>query len=263
MTTLPPTPSIAFPTSLAHNPWRAMLPMTSEGTPILDRFMASPRTSEPAYVQERLPLMPSASLLPADVAAAAVPGPVGAALRLVLLGPPGSGKSTQGQILAQDKGIPHVSVGDLVRQEIASGSELGQGLAKETEGGNLASPQLIRDLVQDRLVQEDAAQGFILDGYPRQPEQLAEFQEMRQELGWGEVRVIGLEVPEEEVTRRLAGRGRADDTPEVVRHRMEVYREETEPVMNYFRGMGEYIGIDGSGTVEEVADRIRSAVDGL
>jgi len=125
----------------------------------------------------------------------------------------------------------------------------------------LAPPALVRDLIQDRLEREDAAQGFILDGYPRQDEQLAEFEEMRQEMGWGNVLVLGLEVPEEEVTRRLAGRGRADDTPEVIRNRMEIYRQETEPVMDYFRSRGEYLGIDGNGTIEEVSQRLRDALE--
>lgn len=236
--------------------------MTSQGTRVTDRFEATPQAAAPPrYVQGTLPGMPTASLLASDAAAGAVPGPVGAALRFVLLGPPGSGKSTQGQILGQEKGIPHISVGDLIRQEVASGSELGQRLEEETRGGKLAPPSLIRDLVQGRLEREDAARGFILDGYPRQGEQLAEFEEMRQELGWGGVLVLGLEIPEEEVTRRLAGRGRADDTPEVIRNRMEIYRQETEPVMEYFRKQGEYLAIDGTGTIEEVSERIRTTLE--
>ncbi len=247
---------------LAHSAWQAVRPMTADGAPIEDRFTASPTPPEPTWVQGTLDLMPAAATLPGDAAAAAVPGPVGAALRLVLLGPPGSGKSTLGQILARERGIPHISVGDLVRQEIASGSERGRALAQQTEGGDLASPELVRDLVQDRLGREDASRGFILDGYPRQPEQLAEFRELDQELGWDGVQVVGLKVTEEEVTRRLEGRGRADDRPEVVRHRMEVYREETEPVMNYFRVVGEFTDLDASGPVDVVAARLRAVISG-
>jgi len=256
------TPGSSLSAMLRSGPWRAMMPMNAEGTRLTDRFESSPQaTDTPRYFQPTLPGMPTASLVSSSAAAGAIPGVVGATLRFVLLGPPGSGKSTQGQILSQDKGIPHVSVGDLIRQEVASGSELGQRLEEETRGGKLAPPALVRDLIQDRLEREDAAQGFILDGYPRQDEQLAEFEEMRQEMGWGNVLVLGLEVPEEEVTRRLAGRGRADDTPEVIRNRMEIYRQETEPVMDYFRSRGEYLGIDGNGTIEEVSQRLRDALE--
>lgn len=256
------TPASSLSAILRSGPWRAMVPMNADGARLTDRFEASPPAAEsPRYYQPTLPGMPTASLVSSSAAAGAVPGLVGATLRFVLLGPPGSGKSTQGQILSQEKGIPHVSVGELIRQEVASGSELGQRLEEETRGGRLATPALVRDLIQDRLERDDAARGFILDGYPRQDEQLAEFEEMRREMGWGDILVLGLEVPEEEVARRLAGRGRADDTPEVIRNRMEIYRQETEPVMDYFRSRGEYLGIDGSGTIEEVSQRLHNALE--
>jgi len=254
--------STALPSWLSHSAWQAVRPLTAEGAPIEDRFTASSGPPEPTWVQGTLDFGPSATALSGEAAAGAVPGPVGAVLRLVLLGPPGSGKTTLGQILAREQGIPHISVGDLVRQEIASGSDRGRTLAEQTEGGDLASPDLVRDLVQDRLGQPDTSRGFVLDGYPRQPEQLAEFREMDQELGWDGVQVVGLRVTEEEVTRRLAGRGRADDSPEVVRHRLEVYREETEPVMNYFQVTGRFTDLDASGPVDTVAARLRAAVAG-
>lgn len=244
--------------AIAASPWRAVMPRGVDGAPVVDGFLPSGRLEEPSYSQPPLPGFEAA----VSAVAAAAPGPVAATLRLVLLGPPGSGKSTQGEILARQKGIPHISVGQLVRDEIATGTERGRQLEAETRGGNLASAETIRGLVQDRLEQEDARQGFLLDGYPRQLSQVPALEEMRKDLGWGEIRVIGLEVSEDESVRRLNGRGRADDTPEVIRHRLEVYRQETAPVQEYYRARGEYLAVDGNGTVQEVAARVQAAVDG-
>lgn len=243
---------------VAQSPWRAVMPRGTNGSPVTgpsDSFVPS----APVYVQPTLPI--PGFEFPAAVAGAAMPGAVGAAVRFVLLGPPGSGKSTQGEILAQEKGIPHVSVGELVRQEVASGSPAGQILASQTKGGELADPAVIYDLVQERLSQEDAQKGFVLDGYPRMLSQIPDLERMRDNLDWGPIAVIGIEVPEDEVVRRLSGRGRADDTPEIIRNRMEVYRKETAPVQEFFQARGEYVAIDGTGSVEDVADRIRKAVN--
>lgn len=260
MTTLDPLSSSSSRSLFGAGPWRAMMPRGTDGAPIRDTWVPSTPVAEtPARVA---PLPFPGPELAAGAVAAAAPGAVAAALRFVLLGPPGSGKSTQGEILAREQGLPHVSVGDLVRQEVASGTELGQKLAVETRGGNLASPQLIGRLVRERLTRDDASKGFVLDGYPRQLSQIPPFEQMRRELGWEQVRVIGLDVPEQEVVQRLGGRGRADDTPEVIRHRMQIYRHESAPVQEYYRARGEYVAVDGTGTIDEVAGRIREALGG-
>lgn len=239
------------------SPWRAVMPRGANGAPVTpsDTFVPS----EPTFVQPTLPIPGFEVAAPA--VGAAMPGAVGAAMRFVLLGPPGSGKSTQGEILAKERGVPHVSVGDLVRDEVAAGTAIGQRLAKQVEGGNLAAPELILELVRDRLTEEDAQKGFVLDGYPRQLSQIPDFEKLREQLAWGPVAVIGLELAEDEVVSRLSGRGRADDTPDVIRHRMEVYRKETAPVQQYYSARSEYLSIDGSGSVEDVAARIHQAVN--
>lgn len=241
----------------ARSPWGAVMPRGANGAPVnpTDTFVPS----APGSFQPTLPIPGFESAAP--VAGAAMPGAVGAAVRFVLLGPPGSGKSTQGEILAKEQGVPHVSVGDLVRDEIAAGTEIGKKLEQQVDGGDLAAPELVLELVRDRLTQEDALQGFVLDGYPRQLQQIPHFEKLREELDWGPVALISLQLDEDEAVRRLTGRGRQDDTPEVIHHRLEVYRQETAPVQEYYGHRSEFVPIDASGSIEDVAARIRRAVN--
>ena len=155
-------------------------------------------------------------------------------MRIVLLGPPGAGKGTQAVQLAEKLGIPQISTGDLFRHNISTGTELGIEAKRYLDAGDLVPATLTNALVDDRLDDEDAAAGFILDGYPRSVEQAAALDEMLTKRGVKLDAVVEFRVPEDELVARLKGRGRADDTEDVIRNRMKVYQDETAPLLEYY-----------------------------
>lgn len=177
-------------------------------------------------------------------------------LRAVMLGAPGSGKGTQAEVLAKALGIPAISTGEMLRQAVAAGSELGGRVEGIMAAGKLVDDALMAEVVADRLARPDAAAGFLLDGYPRTPPQAVTLDEL---LAAREARldaVVLLEVPEEELVRRALGRRRADDTEEVIRERLRVYREKTEPLVDHYQRRGVLVRIDGNrpiNTVTQVA----------
>ncbi|MBF4621958.1 adenylate kinase [Clavibacter sp. VKM Ac-2542] len=186
--------------------------------------------------------------------------------RLLIVGPPGAGKGTQAKRIASEYGIPDVSTGDIFRQNIKDGTELGQQVQALVDAGNYVPDELTNSLVTARLQEEDAQAGFLLDGYPRTLDQVAYLEELLQ--GWGQEldAVIQLVADEEEVvarlTRRAAEQGRADDGEEEIRHRQEVYVRETSPLIDVYRERGLLLEVDGLGEVDEVAERIRAALAG-
>jgi len=153
---------------------------------------------------------------------------------VVLLGPPGAGKGTQAEKLAEKLGIPHISTGELFRSNIQEGTKLGVEAKRYLDAGDLVPSSLTNELVDDRLNDPDAANGFILDGYPRSVEQAKALHEMLERRGTDIDAVVEFRVSEDELLTRLTGRGRADDTEEVIRNRMKVYREETAPLLDYY-----------------------------
>jgi adenylate kinase len=180
---------------------------------------------------------------------------------ITLIGPPGAGKGTQGEILSERYGIPHISVGSLLRSEIAAGSELGLKAKPFVERGDLCPPDLTAACVKNRLQQEDCKNGFILDGYPRNNADMNHFEAFSDEIGVKNYRMICIDLPEEEATKRLLERGRPDDTPEVIKHRFNVYRNETLPVMDYYKAQDKYVEIDGMGGRNKVTDRLTDLLD--
>ena len=179
-------------------------------------------------------------------------------MRVVLLGPPGAGKGTQATKLAEKLGIPQISTGELFRRNIGDGTKLGLEAKRYLDAGDLVPSELTNQLVDDRLDSPDTAKGFILDGYPRSVEQAKALHEMLQRRGTDIDAVVEFRVSEDELFQRLKGRGRADDTDEVIINRMKVYRDETAPLLEYYSD--ELKTVDALGTVDEVFARALKAL---
>jgi adenylate kinase len=179
-------------------------------------------------------------------------------VRLVLLGPPGAGKGTQAEKLAEKLQIPHLSTGELFRQNINNGTKLGLEAKGYLDAGDLVPSELTNELVDDRLSNSDADGGFILDGYPRSVQQAKALHDMLERRGTRLDAVLEFRVPEDVLLERLKARGRADDTDEVILNRMKVYRDETAPLIEYYRS--ELKTVDAVGTVDEVFARALRAL---
>jgi adenylate kinase len=172
--------------------------------------------------------------------------------RVVLLGPPGAGKGTQGQVLCQHLGVPAISTGDMLREAVAGGTPLGNKVQGIMASGALVDDATMADVVRERLAKPDAGRGYLLDGYPRtlaQAETLAGIlRDAAQELD----AVLLVDVPEDELVRRALLRGRGDDKEDVIRERLRVYREKTAPLIGYYRERGLLREIDGNRPIEDV-----------
>jgi adenylate kinase len=179
-------------------------------------------------------------------------------VRVVLLGPPGAGKGTQAEKLAEKLGIPQISTGELFRQNIGDGTELGLEAKRYLDAGDLVPSDLTNRLVDDRLDHADAASGFILDGYPRSVDQAKALHDMLERRGLQLDAVLEFRVAQDELFARLKGRGRADDTDEVILNRMKVYRDETAPLLEYYRD--QLKTVEAVGTVDEVFARALQAL---
>jgi adenylate kinase len=175
-------------------------------------------------------------------------------VRLVLLGPPGAGKGTQAVKLSEKLGIPQISTGDLFRKNISEGTALGVEAKGYLDAGDLVPSELTNKLVEDRIEQPDAAEGFILDGYPRSVEQARALDDMLTNHNTKLDAVLEFAVSEAELFERLMARGRADDTEEVIRNRMQVYRDETEPLLEYY-SHNNLQTVDAVGALDEVFAR--------
>ncbi len=184
--------------------------------------------------------------------------------RFLLIGPPGAGKGTQAALLAQAYGIPAVSTGDIFRANVKNETELGVLAKSFMDKGEYVPDSLTNDLVRDRLAQADVARGFLLDGYPRTKDQVLELDVILSSHNTGLDAVILLASDPEELVRRLLNRaqeqGRADDTEEVIRHRQNVYLEQTQPLIEIYSSRALVVEIDGIGQVGEVTERILNAL---
>ncbi|MBC9954359.1 adenylate kinase [Leucobacter sp. cx-42] len=182
--------------------------------------------------------------------------------RLLIIGPPGAGKGTQAGKIAETYGVPAISTGDIFRANIKGGTELGKRVQAIIESGELVPDSLTNEIVEDRLGQADAAAGFLLDGYPRTVDQVTALDGMLE--GDSLDAVVLLEADVDAVVARLLKRaeleGRADDTEEVIRHRQNVYAEQTAPLIELFSKRGILVSVDGMGTPDEVAERIASGL---
>jgi adenylate kinase len=187
-------------------------------------------------------------------------------MRLVLLGPPGAGKGTQAKRVAERLGIPAISTGDIFRANVTSGTELGMLAKQYMDKGEYVPDEVTNDMVRGRLAEPDAVQGFLLDGYPRTTAQVDVLDAILAESGRALDRVVEVTADTDEVVRRLLKRaeieGRADDTEEVIRRRMEVYAEQTAPLTALYDAHGVLRRVDGMGPVDEVTERLLKALEG-
>ena len=181
-------------------------------------------------------------------------------MRIVLLGAPGSGKGTQAAILCEKLSIPHVSTGDLLRSQVKAGTELGIQAKKVMDRGELVSDEIVLGMLRERLLKDDAANGFILDGYPRNLAQAQALDELLSELGQPVDEAIQIDIEAEVIVARIAKRaeleGRTDDSAQTVRTRLDVYEQQTAPVVDYYAREGKLSQVYGVGTVEEISARI-------
>jgi adenylate kinase len=186
-------------------------------------------------------------------------------MRLILMGPPGAGKGTQAKVISGRLGIPAVSTGDIFRANVSEGTPLGLEAKRYMDAGDYVPDEVTNAMVRDRLSQDDAVEGFLLDGYPRTVAQVAELDSMLGDAGGALDAVVVLTVDDEELVQRLLHRaeteGRTDDTEDVIRHRQDVYNEQTAPLIAVYADRGLLLEVDGMGAVDEVTERVFSALD--
>ena len=184
---------------------------------------------------------------------------------LLLLGPQGSGKGTQAKLVAADHGVPHVSTGDMFRAAIAAGTELGRRVEPILAAGELVPDELTVALIRDRLAQPDALDGFVLDGFPRNLAQAQALDAMLAEIGRELDAILFFDLPDDLAIERLLGRAReedrADDTPEAIARRLEIYHEQTEPVVEHYRASGKLVPLHAGRGVGEVHAEIQRALE--
>jgi len=173
--------------------------------------------------------------------------------RLIFVGPPGAGKGTQSKFLADFHQIPHISTGDILRESVAAKTAPGVKAQGYMDRGELVPDQLVIDLIRERLGKSDAQSGWILDGFPRNAAQAEFLDVLLDELNQGCDRVINFDVPDDVLVTRMLSRGRKDDNEETIRRRLEVYREQTAPLINYYQLREKLVTINGDQSMEEVA----------
>jgi len=188
-------------------------------------------------------------------------------MRLILMGPPGAGKGTQATHIAARYGIPAISTGDIFRANVTQGTPLGVEAKRYMDAGEYVPDEVTNSMVRNRIDEPDAEPGFLLDGYPRTLAQVQELDGMIKHTGHELDAVVVLTVDQDEIVQRLLQRaeteGRADDTEDVIRRRMEVYTEQTAPLIDVYRDRGILLEVDGMGEVDEVTERIMTALDGV
>lgn len=179
--------------------------------------------------------------------------------RLIFLGPPGAGKGTQAQLLSESYSIPHVSTGDILRSAVNDRSPLGKKAKGYMDRGELVPDELILDLIRERLDRADTTEGWILDGFPRNVAQAGFLDKLLTELNSTLDLVLYLEVPDEVLIQRLLARGRKDDNESTIRRRLEVYHQDTVPLVEYYKNCGILQGINGNQEMEQVTNSLKAA----
>ena len=185
-------------------------------------------------------------------------------MNLLLLGPQGSGKGTQATRIAADNDIPHISTGDMFRAAIAAGSDLGRRVEPILAAGELVPDELTVELIRERLTQPDAADGFALDGFPRNLAQADALDAMLGEIGRALDAVLFFDIPDEvgfeRAMKRAQDEGRADDTPDVIRRRLAIYHDETEPIVEHYRATGKLVPLHAERSIDDVYREITDAL---
>ena len=186
-------------------------------------------------------------------------------MRLILMGPPGAGKGTQAKVIAGRLGVPAISTGDIFRANVSQETPLGVEAKRYMDAGEYVPDTITNGMVRDRIAEDDARQGFLLDGYPRTVAQVEELDAMLTEQSASIDAVVVLTVDQDEIVQRLLKRaeteGRADDTEDVIRHRQDVYTEQTAPLIEVYAARGVLTEVDGMGAVEEVTARVFTALE--
>ncbi|WP_138431097.1 adenylate kinase [Fodinibius saliphilus] len=184
-------------------------------------------------------------------------------MRIIIFGPPGAGKGTQAELISEEYGIPHLSTGEIFRSAIKNETPLGKEVKSILDAGDLVPDEKVVGLVEEELRDEKYEDGYVLDGFPRTVPQAKAFDEILDKKGKKLDAFLQLEVPEEELVDRILsrGEGRSDDTPEKVRNRLDVYRNETQPVLDYYQEQSVVIGINGVGSIEEISNRIKESLE--
>ena len=186
-------------------------------------------------------------------------------LDILLLGPQGAGKGTQGKLISSEYGIPHIATGDMLRTAIAEGTELGRRADPLVKAGELVPDDLMIGLIRDRLARDNTRNGFVLDGFPRTAVQAEALDAMLEEIDRSLTVVFEFQLPEEvaieRLRRRAAEEGREDDTEEAIRTRLRLYHDQTEPLIEYYRTRGIIVGIPADRSVEEVFAEIQKALE--
>jgi adenylate kinase len=186
-------------------------------------------------------------------------------LNILLLGPQGAGKGTQGKLISHEYGIPHIATGDILRAAMAAGSELGCKVKPIYDAGGLVPDDIMIELIRERLGADDTAGGFVLDGFPRTAVQAEALDEKLDEIGRSLNIVLEFQLPEEvsieRLTRRAGDEGRADDTPDGIRMRLRLYHEQTEPLIEHYRARGNLVGIPADKPVEMVFQEIQRVLE--
>ena len=189
-------------------------------------------------------------------------------MNIILLGPPGAGKGTQAQVLVEEHGLVQLSTGDMLRAAVASGSELGQEAKAVMDAGKLMPDEIMVQIISDRISEQDCANGFILDGFPRTTAQAEALDKMLEEKGLPLDRVIEISVDDTILIDRINARvaqtpeaeRRDDDNAETLKHRLEVYHEQTAPILPYYEGRGMLKKVDGMKSIEEVSKQIGAII---
>ena len=175
--------------------------------------------------------------------------------RLLFLGPPGAGKGTQASLICKDQALLHLSTGDLLREEVSSGTKLGQEAESIMNKGELVSDEIVLSIVEKKLAQ--FSQGWLLDGFPRNLPQAGLLDNLLKKISQPIQKVIFLEIDDETLTLRMLSRGRKDDSEEIIRRRLKVYRDQTSPLVDHYKNLGLLKSIDGCGNIEDVKNRIK------
>jgi adenylate kinase len=185
-------------------------------------------------------------------------------MQVIILGPPGVGKGTQSILLAEKLGLKHLSTGEILRNAVGRGTSLGLKAKKVMEKGKLVSDEIMVGIIKEELSKEEMRKkGFILDGFPRTLKQAKELEKILEELGYNDVRILNITVDEDEIIKRLIGRGRKDDAIEVIKHRLDVYNEQTAPVKEYFSSKYQIYDIYGVGSINEININIYEVLTGV